>query len=162
MSSLAVSGPRLFSSVTTRTVSGESVATYILTGYSKLAIAGVKYSRNLALHVKEREKKQKATVTTGDGSNNEEKRSVSYDYRLGIGVEYRRNLALHEKDQKENQEATETTGDGNTNEEKRILSYWGLETPKFTKEDGIEWRWNFRVHRSDLLLILQSPATFCY
>lgn len=76
-SMVAVLGPRLFSSVTTRVVYGEPAATGILTGY-KLGIVGVRNRSTLALGEKEQEEKKQATETAGDGNNNEEKRIVSY------------------------------------------------------------------------------------
>ncbi|XP_031266743.1 ubiquinol oxidase 2, mitochondrial-like [Pistacia vera] len=78
-SMLAVLGPRLFSSVATRTVSGESAATGILTGYNyKLGIVAVRNRSTLVLGEKEQEEKQQAKETAGDGNNDEEKRIVSY------------------------------------------------------------------------------------
>ncbi|XP_044466778.1 ubiquinol oxidase 2, mitochondrial-like [Mangifera indica] len=76
-SMVAVLGPRLFSSVTTRVVYGEPVATGILTGY-KLGVVGVRNRSTLALGEKEQEEKKQATETAGDGNNDEEKRIVSY------------------------------------------------------------------------------------
>ncbi|KAJ0112856.1 hypothetical protein Patl1_02617 [Pistacia atlantica] len=78
-SMLAVLGPRLFSSVATRTVSGESAVTGILTGYNyKLGIVGVRSRSTLVLGEKEQEEKKQAKETAGDGNNDEEKRIVSY------------------------------------------------------------------------------------
>ncbi|XP_044503995.1 ubiquinol oxidase 1a, mitochondrial-like [Mangifera indica] len=82
-------------------------------------------------------------------------------------MEHRRNLALHNKEQKETKKETVTTGEGNNNEEKRIVSYWGLEAPKFTKEDGNELRWScfrpWETYKAYLSVDLEkhhSPATF--
>ncbi|XP_044503397.1 ubiquinol oxidase 2, mitochondrial-like [Mangifera indica] len=82
-------------------------------------------------------------------------------------MKYRSNSTLQEKGQEEKQKTTVTTSYGKNNEGKRILSYSGLKAPKFTKEDGTEWRWScFRpseTRRVDLSIDLErhhAPATF--
>ncbi|XP_044503926.1 ubiquinol oxidase 2, mitochondrial-like [Mangifera indica] len=170
MSCLTVLGPRLLSAVTTRTVSRELAATRIVMGYNyELGIVGMKNRSTSALHENEQKEMQRATVTTGDGNNNEDKkRIVSYNCELGIvGVKDRRDLALHEKEQEGKQKATVSSADGNNNEEKRIVSYWGLESPEFTKEDGTKWRWScsrpWESYRADISIDLEkhhAPATF--
>lgn len=49
-------------------------------------------------------------------------------------------------DQKINQSGGATdksaTATDNGNNDKGVVSYWGIQSPKVTKEDGTPWRWN--------------------
>ncbi|KAJ9537214.1 hypothetical protein OSB04_029947 [Centaurea solstitialis] len=79
-------------------------------------------------------------------------------------------MTLRDKQQKE--EAADggpsaAASSGGQKPPKEVVSYWGVQSPKVTKEDGTEWKWNcfrpWETYEADLSIDLHkhhTPTTF--
>lgn len=72
-----------------------------------------------------------------------------------VGVRNKSTAAVEKKEEKVESEEKKAVNGGENKEENRVASYWGVEAPKWTREDGTEWKWNcFRVRLDGLSIFV--------
>lgn len=103
-------------------------------------------------------------ILTGNKLGGSVQNSVFWIRAPMLGVRNLGTVAVGEKEQevKEKEKVVSAAGDSeNGKDEKRIVSYWGVETPKLSKEDGTEWKWHcFRVCMHVFLSALQQKNLY--